>query len=151
VLDLFAGTGALGIEALSRGAECLVSVDRSGRVVAALQKSLDRFEIGDEARVMRMDARGAIRRLADKGDHFDLVFVDAPYEAVDEAEQVLIELEQSGLLGPDAVVVVECAKRHAVPPIPGLLMHDERIYGDTLVRWLVPGDLTQATGGAAKR
>jgi len=150
VLDLFAGSGALGIEAISRGAKSLVSVERSGRVVAALQRSLEKLGIEEGVRVLRMDARGAIRHLAGRGDRFDLVFADPPYDAVDEAEKVLALLAQSGLLTPDAVVVVECSKRHPVPPIPGLVEEDERIYGDTLVRWLVPEDPTQATGGSTR-
>lgn len=157
VLDLFAGTGSLGIEALSRGAESLVSVDRSKKVVAALRQTLEELEIAHQARVLSMEARGAIRRLSKSGERFDLVFVDPPYDDVEATARVLGVLAGSGLLAPDAVVVVECATRNSIPSIPGLVARDERVYGDTLVRWLTPEPRTRAgpsedrSGGAARR
>jgi 16S rRNA (guanine(966)-N(2))-methyltransferase RsmD len=146
VLDLFAGSGALGIEAISRGAERLVAVDRAGRVVRALEQSVEALGIADLVTAWRLDARGAIRRLADAGERFDLVFVDPPYDA-DEYTPVLTALVESGILESGARVVVERAKRHALAPISGLEVEAERSYGDTVVSWLVTCESGKSIGG----
>jgi 16S rRNA (guanine966-N2)-methyltransferase len=137
VLDLFAGSGALGIEALSRGAESLVAVDRAGRSVAAIERNLERLGVDDQARVMRSEARGALKRLAAAGERFDLVFLDPPYDA-DAVVPALSALVESGVLGSEATVVVETAKRHPLEPVDGLVLRDQRTYGDTVLSWLVP-------------
>ncbi len=135
VLDLFAGSGALGIEALSRGAESAVFVDQSRPVVRALERTI--ASLGLNATVRLSDARGAVRRLAKEGACFDLVFVDPPY-ATDQYARVLPELVLGNLLAPNATVVVESAKRHSLAPVAGLVTESERTYGDTTVRWLEP-------------
>jgi 16S rRNA (guanine966-N2)-methyltransferase len=147
VLDLFAGSGALGIEAISRGAESLVSVDRAGRSVAAIERNLERLGVDDRARVMRSEARGALKRLGAAGERFDLVFLDPPYDA-DAVLPALLALVESGVLGPEATVVVETAKRHPLEPVDGLVLRDQRTYGDTVVSWLEPADVaTQSAAG----
>jgi 16S rRNA (guanine(966)-N(2))-methyltransferase RsmD len=151
VLDLYCGTGALGIEALSRGAESLVSVDRSARSVAATRANLAAVGAGTEARVVKAEARGAVRRLAESGARFDLVFVDPPYADFDGIGPLLEALVGSGVLEAHGVVVVECAKRHAVPPIEGLTVEATRSYGDTAITWLVPTARGAARGGTTHR
>jgi 16S rRNA (guanine(966)-N(2))-methyltransferase RsmD len=136
VLDLFAGTGALGIEAISRGAECLVSVDRSRQSAEAIEHNLEEFRVASQARVIRADARAAIRRLDQSGEVFDLVFLDPPYVDLAESPAVLNALVACDILDPDAVVVVEGPKRHSLERIPGLVLEKERRYGDTVVYWL---------------
>lgn len=140
VLDLFAGTGALGIEAVSRGAESLVSVDRSARVIAAITADGARFGIEDRIRTVHAEARIAIRRLAEDGAVFDLIFIDPPYDDFDQLAPLLESLVDAGLIAPAGVVVVESAKRHAVPPVPGLGVEQTRAYGDTSITWLVRSD-----------
>jgi 16S rRNA (guanine966-N2)-methyltransferase len=139
VLDLFAGSGALGLEAFSRGARSVVFVDRSRRVVQALRRLLERLELSDrpEIRILSLEAGRAIRRLAGARERFDLVFVDPPY-AGEDREATLETLFASGVLEPDATVVVEGPKRHPLPPLPGIRVVDERRYGDTLLSWLAP-------------
>jgi 16S rRNA (guanine966-N2)-methyltransferase len=139
VLDLFAGSGALGLEAFSRGAKRVVFVDRSRRVVQALRRLLERFDLAGhpDIRVLCLAAGRAIRRLAAAGERFDLVFVDPPY-ATEDREAVLEALFASGILEPEATVVVEGPKRHPLPPLPGFRVVDERRYGDTLLSWLAP-------------
>jgi 16S rRNA (guanine(966)-N(2))-methyltransferase RsmD len=132
VLDLYAGTGALGIEALSRGAESAVFVERAPRCLALLRANLADLELAGVARVVRDDARRAVRRLGRAGERFDLVLLDPPYES-GEAPLALQALAEAGILAPEAVVVVETAKRHPLPPVAGLRQLDERRYGDTLV------------------
>lgn len=145
MLDLFAGTGALGLEAYSRGAERVVFVERSKGVARALQRRLSTLGLeGDEAlRLVITDARRALKRLTDGGETpFDLAFVDPPYVEGGESERepILEALFGSGLLAPEATVVVEGPTRHPLRPLPGIRVVDERRYGDTLLTWLTPGD-----------
>ncbi len=135
VLDLFAGTGALGIEAISRGAEGLVAVDRARRSVSAIEKNLEQLGVASVAKVMREDARRAVRRLAEDGEVFDLVLMDPPYAETDEAPGVLEALVTCDILDPAAVVVVEGSKRHSLSRVPGLVLESTREYGDTVVYW----------------
>jgi len=140
VLDLFAGTGALGLEAVSRGAELLVSVDRAARVVGQLEKTVATFGLSDRVRVIHAEARSAIRRLAEEGAVFDLVFVDPPYDDFEQLGPLLGSVVEAGLIAAAGTVVVETAKRHAVPPVPGLAVEQSRTYGDTSITWLIRSD-----------
>jgi 16S rRNA (guanine(966)-N(2))-methyltransferase RsmD len=138
VLDLYAGTGALGIEALSRGASHVVFVDRSQASARAIHRNLVALDVSARARVVRGDVRGALRRLADERLRFDLVLADPPYEGEDVAAPLAL-LVSGGLLAPDATVVVERSRRHSLPAIEGLVSRDSRRYGDTEIEWLGVG------------
>lgn len=145
ILDLFAGTGALGLEAYSRGAERVVFVERSKGVARALRKRLASLGLaGEEAlQVVVSDARRAVQRLSESDPAaFDLVFVDPPYVEGGESERepILSALFGAGILRPDATVVVEGPTRHPLPPLPGIRVVDERRYGDTLLTWLRAAD-----------
>lgn len=140
VLDLFAGTGALGLEAYSRGAEGVVFVERSRKVVRALRRRLQRLELeqAEGLQVVEGEAAVALRRLADQRP-FELVLVDPPYAELEEGGagiRVLEALFASEILASRATVVVEGPKRHPLPPLPGVRVVDERRYGDTLLTWL---------------
>ena len=129
VLDLFAGSGALGIEALSRGASDAAFVDSSPAAVTAIRRNLTAF--GAEAEVRRQDALGYLRGASRDARQYDLVFLDPPYR---HAGALGIGL--SAALGPvlalDARVVAESDRR--VPLELALVLLDERRYGDTLIR-----------------
>jgi 16S rRNA (guanine966-N2)-methyltransferase len=122
VLDLFAGTGALGIEALSRGAASCVFVDVDTRPVSA---NLD--ALGITADVRRGQALSALK----PGDQYDLVLLDPPYR---DAARLGAQLTEAlpPVLKPSARVVSESDRRH--PLELGLPLQDERRYGDTLIR-----------------
>ena len=139
VLDLYAGAGTLGIEALSRGAASVVFVERAERSVVVLRANLEELALEPVGRILRSDAVRALRRLADQEACFDLVFVDPPY-ASDEAARALSALADGNLLAPEATVVVEASRRHPVAPVEGLVSIDERRYGDTLITLLTPRD-----------
>jgi len=154
VLDLFAGTGALGIEALSRGAASAVFVEHARDALDCLRSNLTALALGEpEARVVRADARAALRRLAGEGARFDLVLLDPPY-AAGLLASVLQGLVELGLLAPGARVVVESAHRHPVPEVPGLSPIAARRYGDTTLTQLEaagPGPSSRSdTGGPAR-
>lgn len=131
VLDLFAGTGALGLEALSRGASHVVFVERDARALAALQRNLRELQLQDRAKVINRDARQAVRQLAGTGLRFSWVFIDPPY-AAGEVDGILAELKSADLLAGTAVIIVEHDKRHEPPEHAGdIALCDRRYYGDT--------------------
>lgn len=138
VLDLFAGTGALGLEALSRGARKVVFVERDRNALTVLRQNLRELGFENRSTVIAADVGTGIRRLAASissddrfsEDRFSWVFMDPPYAI--EAENVLGELSEKELLNGCAVVIVEHDKRHRPPAsIGGLFLTDRREYGDT--------------------
>ena len=141
VLDLFAGTGALGLEAYSRGAERVVFVERSSRVARALRKRLAALSLDDESGIelVNGEATRVLRRLESRAERgFDLVFLDPPYADLALRDATLEVLLASPLLDMDSTVVVEGLKRHALPPLSRARIADERRYGDTVLTWLAP-------------
>jgi 16S rRNA (guanine966-N2)-methyltransferase len=138
VLDLYAGTGALGIEALSRGADRAVFVESSRPAVEAIRTNLETTGFRDRTRVEPVSVRAFLGRAAAHGP-FGLVCCDPPYDATGaELEATLTALASPSWLESDATVVVECARRASVAPPPGLGIVWERSFGDTLVRFLSP-------------
>lgn len=133
VLDLFAGTGSLGIEALSRGAPRAVFMERDRNALVALRANLRELGIESRSTVIGADVRTGLRRLAGSiagDDRFSWVFMDPPY--AEQTEAILAELSQNDLLAKCAVVVVEHDKRHRPPPSVGeLFLTSHREYGDT--------------------
>ena len=152
VLDLFAGSGALGIEALSRGAAAAVFVERAAAALAVLRANLAELALDGKSEVLRGEASAAVRRLGRAGRRFDLLLLDPPYAATRELAQALRALVTSGILAPGAMVVAETSRRPALPPIEGLTPLDERRYGDTVIHRLTPDpqDGPPATGGSGE-
>ncbi len=131
VLDLFAGTGALGIEALSRGAPKAVFVERDPRAVANLGRNLRELGFADKAVIITASVHAALGRLPPGQEPFAWIFVDPPY-ASDEAERTLAALAGCDAIARGAVVIVEHDKRHVPPDAAGELhLVDRRFYGDT--------------------
>jgi 16S rRNA (guanine966-N2)-methyltransferase len=125
VLDLYAGSGALGIEALSRGAGNAVFVERDAQAVAAIERNL--AAVGVEANLVRQDV---VRFLARADGAFDLVFCDPPYDSAAGLAGPLAE-HLPALCAEDARIVTESDKRNPlVLPFPLLV---ERAYGDTRI------------------
>ncbi len=137
VLDLYAGSGALGFEALSRGAASLVCVERSARVVAALRASARDLGLEQRVSVRAGEALRLLRRLSEEGRRFHLVFLDPPY-ASPQLEAALVALDEARVLAPEALVVIERSRRHPLPQVAGFELRDERRYGDTLITRLAP-------------
>jgi 16S rRNA (guanine966-N2)-methyltransferase len=144
VLDLYAGTGALGIEALSRGAREVVFIERASQSLAVLRGNIASLELGAAARILTGDAIKVIRRLGREAERFDLALLDPPY-AAGEVGRALEALVAARILVPGAMVVVESGRRHPVPSVEGLAPIDERRYGDTVITRLAAG--AAATGG----
>lgn len=130
VLDVFAGSGALGIEALSRGAVHATFVDHDRNALQVLKQNLALLALTDRATVLAQDAIAAVKRAPVEPWRF--VFVDPPY-ASDLASRAVLALPADSL-APDARVIIEHDRRHAPPDALGsLLRTDQRRYGDTLV------------------
>jgi 16S rRNA (guanine966-N2)-methyltransferase len=128
VLDLYAGSGALGIEALSRGASEAVFVDSDARAVTAIESNLE--TVGARARVHRRDALKWLESAPRGEDAFDLVFADPPYSSASRIAGRLSELLPP-LLTDTSLTVTESDKRE--PLLLALPLVDERTYGDTRI------------------
>ena len=134
VLDLYAGTGSLAIEALSRGAAMAVLVERDREALAAIAANLAATGVGP-GRIVRGDVATVLGGPPPPEAPFDLVLADPPYELGDEAVAgVLGRLAAGGWLAPGATVVIERPSGAACPP--GWVSTWERCYGDTLVWFL---------------
>ncbi len=129
VLDLYAGSGALGIEALSRGAASAVFVDHGAKAIAAVRANLE--ALGIDAVVRRMDAAAALRPSPAPADPYDLVFLDPPYRHAAELGRELSEA-LAPVLARGARVVTESDRRE--PLELAFPLSDERRYGDTIIR-----------------
>lgn len=131
VLDLFAGAGTLGIEALSRGAERAVFADHARAAARVLRHNLDQLGLTGRAEVHVGDATRFAARLAREGRSFSWIFIDPPY-AAGLADAALAAVAAGGLLAQGGVVVVEHDRRAPPQPAHGLLLKaDCRRYGDT--------------------
>jgi len=152
VLDLCAGSGALGFEALSRGGRRVRWVDADPRCIEAIRENGKKLAAGLNAKsILAMPVLDAIRRLTKDGEEFDVVFFDPPYEA-DLYDETLLALSLSGRVAPGGVVAVEHAKHIRLSPSYGHLILDRvRQYGDTYVTYYrrpeAPAPVT--AGGAA--
>ncbi len=132
VLDLFAGSGALGLEALSRGASSCHFVERNAEALEALRTNLETLGESEHARVERGNAMTVLQRLADAGEQFELVLVDPPYDAVPDLAAMLTTLLPR-VLSPTGSIVFETAAGAAVP-IPGLVeRYNRRIAAAEIV------------------
>jgi 16S rRNA (guanine(966)-N(2))-methyltransferase RsmD len=110
-VDLFAGTGAVGIEALSRGASHTIFVEQHAPAAALVRRNLESLAIGAEAEILGMNVVRAIERLESRHIHAQFIFLDPPYAADLEYEQALNALSESPLVAPDGLVIVEHLKK----------------------------------------
>ncbi len=134
ILDLFAGTGALGLEALSRGAARVTFVDDGVAARALLRANIEKMQAMGVTDVYRRDAT---RLGPNRGPGYDLVFLDPPY-AKGLGEAALASALSGGWIAPGAMVVWE---ENVLPAVPeGLSMLDQRTYGDTVVTLLRAGE-----------
>jgi 16S rRNA (guanine966-N2)-methyltransferase len=128
VLDLYAGTGALGLEALSRGAEHATFVERGREALAALSANVEALCPKEQVRIVRGDVASALKKLEGP---FDLVFLDPPYADVSSGVVSRIAPDLASLLSEGAIVMVEHASADEPPVFDGLRPTEQRRYGDT--------------------
>ena len=133
VIDLFAGTGALGLEALSRGADFALFVDKEGEARALLRENVERLGLGGQTRIFRRDA--AALGDAPPGPGFNLAFLDPPY-GVGLAESALASLQRGGWLADGALCIVEEEASVALTPPQGFALLERRQQGETQLVFL---------------
>ena len=133
VLDLFAGTGGLGIEALSRGMARAVFIDLERQSIEVVRRNIEAAGMTSRAEIHKNEASRAIKLLEKRGMKFELVFLDPPYK-MKEADKLMREMAERGLLAPGAVIVVEHDARHAYSDTDrGFRLRRQALYGDTAV------------------
>jgi len=136
VLDLFAGTGAFGIEALSRGARFAVFIDNNKTVLPILEKNIRSCRLEDKSKIFRWNIQGRMDFLQSAAFSFDLVFMDPPYNN-NYVTTALNNLHLSCCLQTGADIVVEHASAEPIPDKETVFTrHDQRQYGKTLVSFL---------------
>lgn len=135
VLDLFAGTGALALECISRGAKFAVLVDSDRAACEAVRKNIQAVRCEDRCRLIQRDYHQAAEELARSGKSFDLVFLDPPYRMTETGEicQMLAEL---GLLSPGCLLIVEHRKGLFPVLTEDFRMEQTRKYGDTEISFV---------------
>jgi len=139
VLDIFAGTGNLGIEALSRGCREAVFVDSHRESVAVIRQNLTRLGFTDQGQVMLMDATSAIQSLAGNTAPFQIIFLDPPYR-LGLAEKVLTQLATAPVVSDETIIVAESDPGEHLPDSSGpLFQFDRRVYGDTALTFFQKG------------
>ena len=134
VLDLFAGSGSLGIEALSRGAKNVVFIDNNPKCVRIIRKNLNKFGLDVKGSAYVRDACKTINFLASENKKFDIVLMDPPYNT-EELEKIMNNTHLKDILNSGAVLVIEHSKRTTLPcpNIKELCHVKSRRYGDTVL------------------
>ena len=133
VVDLFAGTGALGLEALSRGAKYCLFIEDEAESRAIIRENVEALGLTGASKIWRRDATnlGALDTLAP----FDLAFLDPPYRRGLIAPALKV-LASGGWLNPNALVIAEAAEDETMPVVDGYDLLDDRVYGDTRIAFM---------------
>lgn len=138
VLDLFAGTGNLGIEALSRGAEKTIFVEKGRQALRLIQRNLTLFGLKERSEIFSKDANRAIAILKQKGESFDLILMDPPYEK-GLIQKTLTTLNSNQIFHKDSIVVIEHNRREPLPrTLDGWNLIRQRRIGETVISFLTP-------------
>ena len=137
VLDLFAGSGALGLEALSRGAVYSVFCDKSKEAVKVLRANIAALGVGEETRVLAEDCFTALDRLAREEERFDMIFLDPPYAR--DAGPVMEKILSLDLLSANGLIVLERDAGTALSIPDGLRVRRGKVYGRTALDFITPG------------
>lgn len=139
-LDLFGGTGGIGIEALSRGASRIVFVDESIRSIKVLRGNLELLNIKDEVEVYHTDYTTAIKKLHIHDRKFNIIYIDPPY-STGIAQKAMTEISASDILDKDGYIVVEHDARDVMPEQVGrLALFRSKLYGNTRLSFYAVGE-----------
>lgn len=147
VLDVFAGTGNVGIEALSRGAEKVFFIDNHPESLQLIRKNLIATGFEKKAELLRQDAIKGIDQLIALKESFDIVFIDPPYREEELTGNVLQAISKSGLTTPGGVIAVETGSKTTLPCPDQLSLLENRRYGDTSIWLFAKDDETYCFGG----
>jgi len=140
-LDLFAGAGGIGIEALSRGADRVVFVDDARESLHVIKKNIELVGFSKRVEIVGAQVEKFLKKTSEQ---FDIVFFDPPYTL--EQEPVLNLIAESGILKPDAIVIAEHFKKQPSPKQAGeLTLTREAVYGDTVLAFYTTGASSQGS------
>ncbi len=134
-LDLFSGSGAVGIEALSRGAQRAVLVDASMECAGIIKQNLEVTKLGENAEIINEDVYAAIERLGRRGDKFDIIFMDPPY-AAGYYVPVMEAIKKADILAAEGYIVAESAKGVDFTAAEGFKIFKERKCGPAVMNFL---------------
>ncbi len=134
-LDLFSGSGAIGIEALSRGAAQAVFVDSAPESIRVIHANLAHTKLEENALVLGQDVFSALERLSKEGYCFDVIYMDPPYAAALE-QDVLLRIASLNLLAHDGYVAVEHGAKQPLSALPGYHILREKVYKTTVITFL---------------
>lgn len=134
-LDLFSGSGAIGIEALSRGAEHAVFVENNLECQRMIEQNLIHTKLDKQARIVGLEMQKALLQLSNEKAVFDIIFLDPPYET-EMIQPTLLEIVHSGLLSKDGYVIAEHAAKIPLPSVSGLRILREKEYRTTVLTFL---------------
>lgn len=151
VLDLYAGSGSVGLEALSRGAAFCTFVEMEHAALRALNANVKNLRCSDRVQVWNGNARSALPRLAENGAKFDLIFADPPFRAPEEAGEIakrldgLLQLLNNENVGSNSdagqnrgLIVIQHARRTPLPPLEHLELRREKKAGESRLSFFVP-------------
>jgi 16S rRNA (guanine(966)-N(2))-methyltransferase RsmD len=144
VLDLFAGSGALGLEALSRGAASLTAIDSQPRCVRLIQQNAAAIGFADRCATLQLPAARALRQLQRRGERYTLILADPPYDH--DPLQILLLVDELNLLERPGLIVIEHRHDRALEPLAGgLALQVTRRYGDSALSVYAPAEQPDAT------
>lgn len=137
-LDLFSGSGAIGIESLSRGAKRAVFVDQGDKALNCIRENLEKTRLKDSAQILNCSAQEAIRSLGQKKESFDIIFMDPPYalEGIDELIGIIAEYE---VLKEDGYIILERSTKSIVNLPQNLVLWKEKRYKTTTLSFIKKG------------
>jgi 16S rRNA (guanine966-N2)-methyltransferase len=132
-LDLFAGTGGMGIEALSQGVMRAVFIEKNARVISVLRENINNLHLEDRAQIIPLSVTRGLRLLKMRGEQFRLIFLDPPYHS-NLVEKALLELSEAKVVAENGIVIAEHPSNEIVKAsYEDLVLDDRRQYGQTLI------------------
>lgn len=136
VLDLFSGTGSLGIEALSRGASRAIFIDNHPQSQQIIRKNLELTGFTDRAQLISLDALKALHHLKGDKRKFDIIFIDPPYQEEGLMHRILEYFTIDRFTTPDGLIVFETGSKTVLSLPDELYLLDRRLYGDTAIHYI---------------
>lgn len=137
-LDLFSGSGGIGIESLSRGASHAVFVDQGDKAISCIRQNLEKTRLMQSATVMQCSAQQAISKLYGEGKQFDIIFMDPPY-AIEELDELLEMIAKKQLLSEDGYIILERSTNRVVKTPQDLVLWKEKRYKTTTLSFMKKG------------
>jgi 16S rRNA (guanine966-N2)-methyltransferase len=133
-LDLFAGSGNVGLEALSRGAARVVFVEKNAVMVNAIKKNLEELGFRNKCEILATEVKKGIRQIQKKGESFDFLYADPPYDK-GYVEEILWYLREGNIVSSESLIILQHSLRESLPVDRAgiFILTDQRRYGDTLI------------------